>query len=151
MILPKKICYYVGCNAVINFSEKYCEEHKRVKISDTKERYRQYDIKHRDKRAAEFYHSREWIITSNTVINKYNRLDLFAYYIENRIVYANTAHHIIELKDDWDKRLDINNLFPTSPSSHAKIHKLYLKNKKGTQELLLNLIEKYKKGFIDRG
>ena len=149
--LPKKICNYAGCNKVITYSEKYCEEHKKAREYDIKDRYKHYDIKHRDKKSEEFYNSKEWVITSSTVIRNYKGLDIFAYYVEKKIEYANTAHHIIELKEDWDRRLDINNLFPVSSSTHGKIHKLYLTNKKETQELLFNLLERFKKEFMGGG
>jgi len=139
----KRKCNAPGCHELTNNS--YCEKHKResVKIKNSK-----YDKLNRNKKAKEFYNSSEWINTSNRVLNNYKGLDLYAYYVENKIVFANTAHHIIELMDDWDKRLDINNLFPVSSSSHKKIHLLYLENKKETQEMLFSLLDKFKKEFI---
>lgn len=145
--LPKKICHYSGCNNIISYSEKYCEEHKIKTIEDKQNKNRHYDKKFRDKKSTEFYHSSEWIITSNTLLNTFNRLDIFAYYIQNKIVQANTSHHIIEIKDDWDNRLNLLNLFPVSKNSHSLIHKLYEKDKKGTQELLYKLIDRYNKEF----
>lgn len=91
-----------------------------------------------------FYHSKEWIALRDYVIKHYKGLDLFAYFIENKIVPASTGHHIIELKEDWSLRLTVSNIFPVSDVSHKKIGAMYNKNKKGTQELLKEIINKCK-------
>ncbi|NFC89502.1 HNH endonuclease, partial [Clostridium botulinum] len=59
-------------------------------------------------------------------------------------------HHIIELKEDWDKRLDIDNLIPLSDKVHKIVHRTYDrsdKDKKEMQELLRELKRKYQKEF----
>lgn len=81
------------------------------------------------------------------MLGKYSYIDLYCYYVENRIVHANTVHHVVELRDDWDKRLDVGNMFPCSIETHSKIHVMYKKDKEDTQKLLLELIERYKKEF----
>ncbi|NFM95395.1 HNH endonuclease, partial [Clostridium botulinum] len=59
-------------------------------------------------------------------------------------------HHIIELKEDWGKRLDRDNLIPLSDKSHKIVHRAYdrsAKDKKQMQELLRELKGKYEKEF----
>lgn len=48
---PPKPCSYPGCPKLTN--ERYCPEHKKLMNA-------QYDMRLRDRGAAEFYHSREW-------------------------------------------------------------------------------------------
>lgn len=38
------------------------------------------------------------------------------------IEQANIVHHVIEVKEDWSKRLDIDNLVSVCHSCHNKIH-----------------------------
>lgn len=137
--MPKKICNYFGCHKLINYADRYCDEHKQ---EDT-QRHKTYDEHRRNKKAAEFYHTEEWGEVRAYVLRIYKGLDLYEYYINKKIVYADTVHHIIELKDDWDKRLSTSNLFPLSSSNHGKIHKLYKKDKERIQKMLFELLKKW--------
>src|SRR5699024_8142209 len=92
---------------------------------ERKNYYRQYDMYSRDRERAAFYNSIEWKRVRQHVLRKYKGLDLYAYFVDDEIEYADTVHHIIELKDDWSKRLTIANLFPLTSSNHIKIHRLY--------------------------
>lgn len=137
----KKTC---KCGKIIKYSEQYCDT-----CNDSrKDYYKHYDNNYRDKKSAAFYNSIEWEKTRRFILGKYKDLDLYAYYIGKELVHADTVHHIEELKDNWDRRLDITNLFPLSSSNHSKIHKMYLKDKQGTQQLLLNILKKWENEFV---
>lgn len=137
--MPKKICNFRGCHKIINYTETYCEDHK----TESTQRHKTYDLFRRNKKAAEFYHSDAWIKTREVVLNKFNHIDIYAYYIEHKIVPSNIVHHIDELKDNWNKRLDLNNLIPVSDTSHKAIHKAYESNKAETQMLLIELMNRW--------
>ena len=92
-----------------------------------------------------FYHSSGWETLRDYVLKKYKGLDVFAYFIENRIVPATTGHHIVELKEDYSKGLIIDNIIPVSDESHRKIHMLYRKDKEGIQVMLKRLLKKWNK------
>lgn len=142
--MPKKICNYMGCHKIINYTETYCDEHKT-------DRHKTYDEYRRNKKAAEFYHSGEWTITREVVLNKFNHIDIYAYYVKNKIVQANTAHHIVELNDDWNQRLNIKNLIPVSDTNHNEIHEAYKKSKESKakmQKLLIDLKNKWIEEFL---
>lgn len=144
--MPRKICIHSGCNTIIPYTEKFCEEHKKFYQEDKALKNKRYDnkIRHgKDKQYTEFYHSTEWEVLRNYIFNIYKGLDLFAYFIENKIVPASTGHHIVEIKENWGKRLEVDNIFPVSDASHKKIHLLYKKDKAGTQKLLRNLLQKW--------
>lgn len=151
--MPKSICKFSGCNRIISGNKRYCTEHEeyfKLLKTEHNQRYDKKIRRIRDKKYTVFYHSGEWERLRDTVIKKYKGLDLFAYYIENSIVAATIGHHIIELKEDWSKRLTIDNIIPVSDRSHKKLHLLYKQDKKGTQELLKKILQKAKK-IQDRG
>lgn len=133
---------FCRCGKQIAITDKCCSEcilyyqNKNAKYQKT------YDKTKRENES--FYHSDEWIRIRVLIISTYIGLDLYEYFINNRIVKADTVHHIIELKEDYSKGLDINNLIPLSASSHRKIHKMYLKRKKETQDMLFDILKRAK-------
>lgn len=136
-----KYCAKLGCKELIPAGQRYCKKHayleaKRQKTYDSSIRYK------RDKKYADFYRSREWLRTQGFIIDKY-MFDIYAYYIYDITVIASTAHHIEELKDAWELRLTINNLFPMTGGNHKRIHALYRRDKRGTQQLLRELLNRW--------
>ncbi|MTI65153.1 MAG: hypothetical protein FH753_00935 [Firmicutes bacterium] len=150
-IALKKLCSRCNKN-LIDINEKYCvecskkvEEDKRRsnKIYDKKVRYNKDNIKY-----AKFYKSKEWTKFRKTVLSYYNYIDLWELYKNNRIVVADTVHHITEIREDYGKRLDFENMFPCNlGGSHNVIHRLYEQDKEGTQKMLRDLIERYKREY----
>lgn len=146
-VRSKKPCKKIGCPNLVIYPHRYCDMHIDLEEKENEERNKLYDthIRHkRDKQYSEFYHSKEWEKLREYVLVSYNYIDLYAYYIDKQIVTATTSHHIEELKENWNKRLDFENQFPVSESSHNRIHALYKKDKKKTQELLKSILEKFK-------
>ena len=82
------------------------------------------------------------------ILSKANGLDLYEYYINHKIIKADTVHHIVEIREDDTRALDITNLIPLSSSNHGKIHKMYFKKKKETQEMLFNILGQAKEDGI---
>ncbi len=140
----KKTC---TCGKVIDYSKQYCDDCTRKNEEYKAQRYKYYDNNIRDKQSTAFYNSLEWEATRAEVLRNHKGLDLYEYYINKKIVYADTVHHIVELKENWNRRLDISNLFPMSSSTHSMIHKLYKKDKKVTQKLLFELIKRWEKEY----
>ncbi|MCG8541234.1 MAG: hypothetical protein MJA82_15060 [Clostridia bacterium] len=139
-----KLC---RCGKVIERKMKYCMKCLLVIEQQRKERHKYYDKTRQDDKYWKFYKTKEWIKLRAYVLAYYDQLDLYEYYVNNRIVEANTSHHIIEIKDNWRLRLEFSNQFPCSESTHNRIHKLYEKDKKGIQKLLLSILEKYKEEY----
>ncbi len=76
---------------------------------------------------------------------KCNGLDLYDFYINKRITYGAICHHIVPIKDNWNKRLDLDNLIYLSKENHNKIERIYERSqqdKKSMQELLFSLLRK---------
>lgn len=147
----KKTC---TCGKLIDYALPRCSECQARREQERADRYKHYDKHIRNKEAADFYNSGDWEVVRMDAMYKCKGLDLYEYYINHQIVYADTVHHIIELSDDWDRRLDIKNLFPFAQKvqgNHSMIHKLYLKDKKGTQQLLFGLLTRWEKEFAGGG
>lgn len=112
-------------------------------------RHMEYNRFRRDKRAAAFYVSAEWRRARAAAMQLYDGMDIYAYYVQHRIMTADMVHHIVELEEDWEKRFDIANLLPLSNGNHGIISALYGKDeatKRVTQEQLRGIIAGHWKG-----
>jgi 5-methylcytosine-specific restriction endonuclease McrA len=116
--------------------DKCNDKHK----EDRKISNKVYNSNNRDKDIDSFYKTNEWEDTREDILTKYNYIDLYDYFINNRVTTANTVHHIVEIKDNYELRLDEDNLIPLSPKSHIKIHMLYRKDKDKAQSKLKEIL-----------
>lgn len=118
-------------------------------------RHMEYNAHRRDKKAAAFYVCNEWRKTRAYALSLYDGLDMYAFYAQHRIETADMVHHIVEIEEDWTKRLDIGNLFPLSNKNHGIISALYKRDemtKKQTQEKLREIIKMHweREGGIEK-
>ena len=113
--IPKKKCDKVNCNNLINFNERYCNEHKELINQSNKD----YDsIRYeRDRLYVKFYNSKAWReVRHNTMLR--NDFLCSTCLAEGKYTKAYVVDHIVELKDDWSKRLDSDNLEPLCHYHH---------------------------------
>lgn len=147
----KKICCYAGCKVLVDYTEKYCNKHKEAGEQLTKQRHKEYKTNRKDKKEQEFYNTRLWKQAKESAKYKTFGIDVYEWYINERIVMGETVHHIIEIKEDWSKRLDIEkNLIYLTNSNHQVIHKIYSKSehdKKQMQKLLMELLKRFNEEF----
>lgn len=133
------ICPHQGCKEIIPIEQSYCNIHIN--------RHKQYDKSVRyttDKKYHKFYNSAEWRTIQSVVTYKYNSICLWSYFIENKIIPSDEVHHIESLRDNWDRRLDIDNLIPLSHAAHMLIEGEYRKgNKQKVQAVLFKLKKRY--------
>lgn len=125
------------CRRVIEYNQNLC-------VECTSRKNKDYDRTRRDKTSQAFYNSDSWRKIRAVVINKYHGLDLYELVINKQIVYADTVHHIEELKVNPDRALDPSNLIPLSASTHARIHKEYDKGaseRKDMQRILFGILK----------
>ena len=145
MLLKK--CNYYNCNKLVDYNVKYCELHK-----DTdKERYKEYKANRTDQKEQGFYGSKEWKIAREKAIHFAFGLDLIELYLNNEIDEGETVHHIIPIKTDWNKRLDINNLFYLTQENHCKVHSLMNESKENEKyiiNMLMQLKERFRKEYL---
>lgn len=135
----KKICNQQRCNILIDYGIKYCPKHLKEYEQKQKERHLKYKKYRKDKAEQAFYLSDEWIKTRDSVKVKYCGLCLYSLFVLKQIVFCDTVHHIEPLKDNWDKRLDKDNLIPLCNSVHNQVHIWYKDRKVETQALLRKL------------
>ncbi|MBV4417459.1 HNH endonuclease [Clostridium tyrobutyricum] len=149
-----RICRWHGCNKLVSHEEVYCDKHKQMYIEYKHKQHKARDnmIRH-DKdeyKLKKFYKSIPWIRCRLSVIRRCMYMDILELYNTGRIVEGYTVHHIIELRDDWTKRLDIDNLIYLTESNHRKVHTLYDKDKETklkTQRMLIEIIKKFKTDY----
>ena len=141
------IKYCPRCNTLIPYGKQYCDKHQAEHDEYMAGRKRIANIKYdktvrqeRDRKYYLFYHSKEWEQLKLYIGRKYKGLCLYSYLIDNRIVQADAIHHIVEIKDNWDLRLDLDNLIPLSNKVHNQIHMRYKGNKKEAQRFLKALL-----------
>lgn len=71
-------------------------------------------------------------------------IDVYLYMTEGVIAAADTVHHIIPIKDDWERRADIDNTMSLSSDTHSMIEQMYRKNKGETIRKLQIMIKEYR-------
>lgn len=105
--IPVRKCNEVNCKTLINFRERYCDEHKE-KVNDYKKDYEKKRYE-RDKEFIKFYNSKSWREVRQIAMleNDYLCNECL---LEGKYTKADVADHIIEIKDDWSKRLDSSNI-----------------------------------------
>lgn len=128
--------------------------HKRIpsgtKCECLKQRHKVYDLCYRDTKSADFYHSKEWELTRETVLTLDKGVDVYLYMTTGEVTLADTVHHIDPLKDNWDRRCDIDNLISLSNETHSMIEQLYKKDKDGTMKMLYEMLRRYRDAITDK-
>ena len=140
-----KYCNYAGCSNKVPYGVKYCDEHS----NEDKKRYIDYRNRRDDKKEQQFYSSKQWRDFREYISKKQFGLDLIEWYKGN-VVSAEVYHHIIEIKDNWDLRIDELNLIGLTQENHMKIHKLMDKSNKDKEEvikMLKDILEKFYKEY----
>ncbi len=109
-----------------------------------KQRHREYDRYSRDRKSKDFYNSREWLKKRADVMEIDDGIDVYVYMTTGEIVLADTVHHIIPLRDDWEKRLDETNLMSLNHDTHSIIEQQYKKNKPEMIKKLQKMLTEYR-------
>lgn len=117
----KKFCSKNGCRNLCDQGQVYCNDHSYLAEKLKAERNKYYDTRIRDQQATEFYHSKEWEAVRRLVLARDHYLCQKCLK-EKRLTPASMVHHIVELRDDWSKRLQADNLVSLCQSCHNKVH-----------------------------
>ncbi|MEG1186064.1 MAG: hypothetical protein RSD63_10595, partial [Eubacterium sp.] len=104
---------------------------------------RAYKETRTDTSSQDLYISTAWQKIRDATITFYFGIDIYEYFKCGNIKEGQTVHHIIEVKEDWSKRLDQNNLLYLSEFNHKYIHKQYCYNKKKMQNELFDMIIRF--------
>ncbi|MGL4761110.1 MAG: HNH endonuclease signature motif containing protein [Sarcina sp.] len=138
MLLKKCIC-----GLMIPLGTQLCSDC----LKKRKQKYSKgYKPPRRNYKEQKFYCSKEWFIARDKVRDRDNKLCMICY-SQGLIKSVGAVHHIIELKEDWNKRTDINNLICVCKKHHDTVHNLYLdpREKELLQEDLRSMIGLLKK------
>lgn len=92
------------------------------------------------------YYSNRWRTIRGQVLEKYNHICLYSFYVEGKIIKATDVHHIIELNDNSSLAYEEDNLISLSKEKHRLIHELYKEDKKKIQEELREFKKRWKDG-----
>lgn len=92
------------------------------------------------------YHSSLWKRLCAEAKEHYSHMDIYSWYVLGRIEVGAIVHHIIPIKDDYEKRFEIDNLIYVTYENHSLIHQLYSESperKAQMQQKLMELIRRW--------
>lgn len=116
--MPKTKCAVSICREYVELPNRYCAKHKgnADKTYNREVRYNKDNIKY-----ARFYASSQWRKARRSKLAQQPLCEECLR--EGKITAATIVHHMTELKDDWNKRLDADNLESICQDCHNKKHK----------------------------
>ena len=143
-------CNRAGCNRLVPQGAKYCAAHRADKTAENRQRHKEYDAHCRNQKAKEFYNSAAWKTVRARALARDASIDIYLYITENRIVPADTVHHIVELMEDYSGRCDMDNLISISEATHSMISKAYRDStrKAAMQQTLRECIREYQRRLV---
>ena len=135
----KKIC--PRCNRrLVSISKKYCE----VCEAKANTRHKEYKRYRTDDKEQRFYSDPDWIRKREKIKYTDNGYCLLCLN-NNGHRTMDTVHHIVELKEDWNKRFDDNNLISLCESCHQVVHRQYKTcEKKKVQDKLKAILRRFR-------
>lgn len=107
---PLHICNKPGCNNLTR--ERYCDEHIREK--------NRYNYERTDKMYTDFYKTSEWICARSLAMIR-DHYQCVMCRRKGIVTLASMVHHIVPIKKDWNRRLDLNNLMSLCDECHNGI------------------------------
>lgn len=91
------------------------------------------------------YHTQRWRDMRAYIMSLYNGIDIYMLYKYNRVVPADTIHHIERTADRPDLFYCDDNLIPVSDAAHKEIHHRYkTEDTAVVQEELKEYMRRYK-------
>lgn len=139
-----------GCGRIIPQTMKLCDVCEK-RQQDTPSRHTIYNDTRRDPRAAAFYLSKEWKVMRRCIISVYDNIDIYALYMHHEIMTCDQVHHIEELEEAWERRLDPMNLIPLNQRTHNTITAMYKKGKNSMRETQKQIRELIDRHFKEAG
>ena len=143
--------------------QAYCDRCQSIIDANNKKKYREYNHKRyeENKDYVKFYNSIEWIRLKETIKGKqfgiclpciYRAivLGISPIYKGEDTCCSDYVHHIVEVSEDFSRRLDEDNLICVCSSCHKEIHDLYNKSeddKIKMQNELRMIVEWFEKFF----
>ena len=103
-----------------------------------------------NRKDSRLYNTTRWKKLRDNILQEYNSIDLFNYYVFGKVSVADNVHHITEICEDESLAYDWDNLMPLGERTHRKIvHKLYDYNfelKKELKSMLIDMLKDWNEG-----
>lgn len=129
-----------------------CDECTKKYGTIARERYRKYQRNRKDSTEQSFYTSKPWLRKRDTIKQRDNNLCLICFLKYKLFISCDCVHHVNELKESWEQRLDEDNLICLCNKCHKDVHRQYgksLKDKEECKKMLKELIREIKLGNIN--
>lgn len=107
-------------------------------------RFRKYTDKEREDK--KIYKTSQWQRKRIEILEHFDYICLWSYFIEGKAIVADNIHHITEIIEDNSKAFDNDNLIPLCEKAHKIVHELYKIDKIKTKNMLKRLIFEYEEG-----
>ncbi|GEP65780.1 hypothetical protein CBE01nite_35480 [Clostridium beijerinckii] len=118
------------------------------KCNCSQKRYKEYDKDKINSKEKKFYSSDQWNKIKDKAKELYEYIDIYSYYVSNKLEYGQTVHHIVPIKREWEKRFALDNLIYLTESNHRVIHN---RMENGEYNEVINelneLVARFKKEF----
>lgn len=130
----------ISCSACGSIHDRNyeCDAKKKAKLDKSRrDRNERLDNK--------IFSSSKWKKLRKNIVEDYNNIDMFSFYVLGRVELSEVVHHIVEFMQDEELAYDYDNLIPLSNHTHLSIvHKLYKTNVKNEiQEMLRDICKDY--------
>ena len=139
---------YCSCGLKIEYTQGKCDGCKSKAEESKKSRYKKYrDSKTKDKES-QFYNTTAWTRLRNYIVNSYLNMSVYSYYKEGKIVTSEVVHHLVEVREDWSKRLDKFNLIPLTRKEHQIVHRrMEIEGYENVRLELEDMVKKFREEF----
>lgn len=98
--------------------DKSIEDRKKAQRKKTYKTYKTYDeMNEEELKIQKFYNSKDWRKKREEILSRSNGLCVTCWSL-GRVRSASSVHHIVKLVDDFDLRLDDNNLIAVCRECH---------------------------------
>lgn len=127
-IRAKKPCNKIGCHNLVEYPRVYCTDHKEYEDRLKHFKNKRYDNSRKDDKEFKFYRTKAWKKFREYILSRDN--DLCQECLkEDKITRGNLVHHIVPIREDYEKRLDFENCITVCNDCHEKIHNRAIKSK----------------------
>lgn len=139
---------YCSCGLKIEYTQGKCDSCKAKAEESNKVRYKKYrDSRSKDKEMI-FYNTKEWQKLRDYIVNSYFNMSVYSYYKDGKIVPSEVVHHLIEVRDSWNNRLNKMNLITVTRREHQEIHRrMELEGKEKVRLELEGMIKRFREEF----
>lgn len=116
--MPKRKCQVSYCHEYVELPERYCKKHK----GESDKTYnREIRFNKDNRRYAAFYASSQW---KHARIAQLAKQPLCEVCLQaGKVTKATIVHHKTEVREDWERRLDPDNLESICQTCHNQLHK----------------------------